>query len=474
MNFTIEQVLQFTGGELLCGSRAQRIGRICTDTRTIQPGETFLALNGPRFHGDDFVEEALYRGAAGAISSRDSIDEKFPIDRYHVRVADTERALGDIARAWRRTMAAKVIAVSGSSGKTTTKEMLSHICAASRSTLSTRGNLNNLIGLPGTLLELNESHEMAVIETGMNVPRELARLGEICDPDIAIVTNIGNAHIGNFGSLENLILCEGEIVEVLRRDGVAVLNSDCPNVRKLPSLLPMPEQVVTYGVGEEAHVRAVNIKPMQPVGYRFDLTANGESVTIVLGIYGRYQIYNVLAASAAALAAGFELPQIAAALENFQPPKLRSQAEWSDGVLIISDCYNASPDATIKSLASLTDVSGIRRRIALLGDMNELGAQSEELHRETGRAVAAARIDVLCAFGKQAGWIAEEAARGGVVTHRLEDREEAAQFVGTLLKEGDALLVKASRTVGLEKVLERVRELRRAALTNLAEDREKV
>lgn len=474
MNFTIAQIIEMTGGTLFCGNRANTIGRICTDTRTIQPGETFLALNGPRFKGDNFVEEALYRGAGGAISSRTTIDQTFPADRFHVSVPDTERALGDIAQAWRRAMHARVIAVSGSAGKTTTKEMLAHVMASRWKTHFTRGNLNNLIGLPMTMLDLNETHQVAVIETGMNVPRELARLGEIGDPDIAIVTNIGNAHIGNFGSLENLTRAEGEILEVLRPNGIAVLNADCPNTRQLASMMEMPAHRFTFGINNPADVRAENIQPLKPVGYAFDIRTASETAHVTLGIYGRYQIYNVLAATAAALTAGLDLASIAAALHDFQPPKLRSQTEWLDGVLVICDCYNASPDATIKSLASLSDVSGIRRRIALLGDMNELGQQAEELHRQTGRAVAEARVDLLCAFGKQAEWIAQEAERGGVETMRFSDGEEAAQYLGRQLREGDALLVKASRTVGLEKVLERVRELRRAKLLEFAGNEQEV
>lgn len=458
MKLTLGDLRDASRGTIVSGDAAAAVGAICTDTRILAPGQTFVALDGANFRGDQFVPQALAQGAVGVVSSAASLE--LPPNVFHLQVADTQTALGDIANLWRRRLDPTVVALAGSAGKTTTKEMTAHLLGLLWKTLATVGNLNNLIGLPQTLLRLTPEHEFAVIETGMNQVGELRRLTEIADPDIVVMTNIGNAHIGNFGDLETLTRAKGDILDAMRTNGIALLNADCPNVRRLPKMVRTPTEVRWYGTAPDADIRAENIVPIAPFGYGFDIVANGLRVHVELPVYGRYQVSNALAATAVALTAGVSLHQVSERLRTFEPPKLRSQTEMLDGVFVVCDCYNASPDATIKSLRSLCDVVGMKRRIALLGDINELGAQSESLHRQVGQVVAETKLDLLCTLGRQALWIAEEAKAAGIETREFSDGEEAAKFLADELQAGDALLVKASRTVGLERVAARFAELR--------------
>lgn len=435
------------------------LGPICTDTRQLQRGQTFVALRGDRFNGEEFVPAAIERGAAAVITAGCMPDAQ--AKATCLRVPDALRALGDLAHAWRGKMKARVVAVSGSAGKTTTKEMLAHICRAAFATHATRGNLNNLIGLPMTLLELNPEHDVAIIETGMNVPDELRRLTSICRPDLAILTNIGDAHLGNFESPDALIRAEGEILEAMPADAPALLNADCPGIVRLCELMPIDQRVTTYGQLRSADVFAQDITACEPHGYRFRACTPEGSADVFLPHFGRYQIYNALAAIAAARALSIPVEASADALSSFEPPKLRSRMEVLDGVLLVEDCYNSSPDAAGKALLSLADLKNVRRRFALLGDMNELGAEEEGLHRKVGRLAAQAGLDALYVVGQKGRWILDEAQRQGLDGEAFATGQEAAGFLAVHLSEGDALLVKASRTVRLEEAVARLRELRR-------------
>jgi len=461
MNFKIGELLQATGGLLHLGLWDTSAGRICTDTRTLQPGETFLALNGKNFRGADFIQTALDRGAGGVIACS-TLPADFPRDRFYIEVQDTTAALGDIAREWRRVVNPKVIAVSGSAGKTTTKEMTAHVCRPYLRTLANEGNLNNLIGLPLTLLGLREEHELAIIEVGMNQPGELTRLTELCLPDIAIITNVGNAHIGNFGSLKQLIAGEGEILRAMDETGTAIINADCPHASMMAEAIDRPNLIISYGQHERADVQALNVRLVKPYGYEFDLRFLDETLPVRLNVFGRYQVYNALAAAAAALHVGIEPAQIVERLGQFDPPRLRSQTEWIDGIFVIADCYNASPDATITAVRSMADVSGLKRRVALLGDMLELGDFTEKFHRQVGVVCGESKLDFLCTVGRSTRVTSEEAARRGVAVAHFDSAVEAAEFLHGELKEGDGLVVKGSRGLRLEEALRVFRELRSA------------
>jgi UDP-N-acetylmuramoyl-tripeptide--D-alanyl-D-alanine ligase len=462
MNFTLGEILQATGGVLLHGDIKAPVGRICTDTRALREGETFVALNGRNFNGDQFIPTALEKGAGGIIGSCEPTLCEFPRDRFLIQVPDTTKALGDIAREWRRVVDPTVIAITGSSGKTTTKEMLAFICRGSLSLLATEGNLNNLIGLPLTLLRLREEHEAAIVEAGMNQPGELTRLAEICIPDIAVITNIGNAHLGNFGTMENLIKAKAELFEATPRTSTAILNVDCPHASIMAEAFDIPEMVISFGQNPKADVRASNVELVAPYGYEFDLRILDVTQRVHLKVYGRYQVSNALAAAAAAAAIGIPPETIAQRLVDFDAPKMRAQTEWFDGFLLIADCYNASPDAMVTSLRSLNDLTGVNRRYTVLADMLELGEHTEKFHRLVGRAVAEANVDFLVTLGNDARYIQEEAENLGIAGRHFHEVDEAADFLNRKLRSNDVLLVKGSRGMKLENVVNRLKEIRAA------------
>ncbi len=465
MNFTVSELRQATGGILHSGDGSRVVTKLNTDTRTIREGDVFIALNGKNFRGDEFVGEALRKGASGIITSLDASSVELKRGTFFLQVPDTTRALGDIAREWRMVVDPQICALTGSAGKTTTKEMLAFICREDFSTLSTEGNFNNHIGLPLTLLRLREEHEVAVIEMGMNHGGELTYLTRTCLPDVMIITNIGNAHLGNFGTVEKLIAAKAEPFEAMPREGTAVINSDCPHCSMMAEAFDIPAMVITYGQNKEADVQARNVRLTKPFGYAFTLRILDSAHRVHLRVFGRYQVSNALAAAAAAATLGISPDRIAERLRAFNVPKLRAQTEWFDGVLIISDCYNASPDATITSLRSLADLSGINRRYAVLGDMHELGEHSEKYHRAVGQAVAEAQIDFLCTYGPEALSIRDEAERKGIAAKHFEDLEEIADFLDRKLDRGDALIVKGSRLMRLEDVLLKFR-VRRSEMIN--------
>ncbi len=463
MKIGIAELVAATGGTTNgCDATASGSG-IATDSRTIRRGEWFLALDGPNHRGSDFIAAALAAGAAGVVTH--DYEAAVALDAPAVIVSDSLRALGDIALAWRRHNGARILAVSGSSGKTTTKEMLAHVMRGAVSAVVTEGNRNNLVGLPQTLFRLEESTRLGVVELGMNHPGELERLTEICDPDIAIITNIGNAHIGNFGGLDALIRGEAEIITAMRQNGTLLLNASCPNHAKLVERYHYQGRVITFGCGPDAEVRAENVRPIEPHGYRFDLVTAEGRASVIVPVFGRYNVDNALAAAAAALAAGLDLKWIAERISTFATRAMRSEIEYFDGLTIVKDCYNASPAAMLRSIGSAADVPHVRRRVALVGDMLELGEHAQHYHREVGIAAGHAGLDLVCAVGEWTPLIVEEASRLGVRAEHFPDARAAANFLAQELEPGDLLLVKGSRGNRLEQCLDMFRETR-AAIRN--------
>lgn len=460
MKLELEKIVKGTEGELRCGDPSQTIGRICTDTRILQPGDTFVALSGRNHRGDNFLAEALEKGARGLVSHGTADLGGLPAGIFHLAVRDTTRALGEIARLWRQQLNPRLAAISGSAGKTTTKELLAFLCQETFAVHATEGNFNNHVGLPLTLLRMRPEHQVSIVELGMNHSGEIRRLCEICRPDTAILTNIGNAHIGNFGSMVKLIAAKAELFERLDGDATAVINVDCPHSSMMGEAFRLPSNIITFGQNPKSDVRAENVRLTRPFGYDFTLVIDGSHHDVHLKVYGRYQVSNALAAAAGAHALGVDAETIARRLGEFNAPAMRAQTEWFDGIFVITDCYNASPASVISTLHSLGDVQGLGRRFALLGEMKELGEYSDKLHREVGRAVAESGIDFLVTVGPEADVIREEAAQRGVSACHFNDPGEAAEFLSSRLDTGDALLVKGARVLRLEDVLMHLKEIR--------------
>jgi UDP-N-acetylmuramoyl-tripeptide--D-alanyl-D-alanine ligase len=424
-----------------------------TDSRRLSPGELFVALAGPSFDGHDFVERAFDAGAAGAVVRKDFAAPGLE-SACLFRVADTRRALGDLASAWRREHSALVAAITGSNGKTTTKEMLAAILGRRHRVLKNEGNLNNDIGLPLSLLGLDAGHTACVVEMGMNAAGEIARLAEIAAPEVGVVTNVGPAHLGRLGSVEAVAAAKTELFAGLAASATAVVNLDDPHLAPWAERLGC--RVVTFGTHRRAQVRAGDVSAL---GGRMAFTLalpGSEPVRVRLAAAGRHQAANAAAAAAAAWALGQGPEEVAAGLEEFRPVKGRlglARSFW--GWTVLDDTYNANPASLAAGLAALADVAGGRRRALILGDMRELGPEAESLHRQAGRLAAESGCALVLAAGERAPAVAagaQEAGLGPESALAFEGWEELVWRARELLAEDDVVLVKGSRSARMERV----------------------
>jgi UDP-N-acetylmuramoyl-tripeptide--D-alanyl-D-alanine ligase len=443
---TLEDVLQATGGRLSQGSAVLRYDGVSIDSRTLRAGELFFAIAGPRFDGHEFLAELAKKGAAGAVVHRDAEAPRgFPL----VRVDDTTAALGRLARHTRLRAEIPVVAVTGSVGKTTTKDMTAALLAARGPVLKTEGNLNNQYGLPLTLLRLEDRHTAAVLELGMSAAGELRALSAIAAPDVAVITRVAPVHLEFFASLGAIADAKAEILEGLVQGGAAVLNGDDPLVAERGRR--HTGRVVWFGRDRRYDVSAENWRG-SPAGMRFDLVVEGRKHDVALPLHGEHFVTNFLAAAAAAWALGLTPEALADAATHLAPARHRGEVlRLQGGVTLIDDCYNSNPVAVEAALAALQLAKGARR-VAVLGDMRELGASAEALHRAAGES-AAAHADLVIGVGALARHLADAAAATRPTLH-FEDADAAAAAIGDVVKPGDAVLVKGSRGVHLEKVVD--------------------
>lgn len=451
---TAGRIAEVSGGRIAAGAADARIANVSTDTRSLKPGDLYVAIRGESFDGNAFVADALKKGACGAVCEQAPAAADVPPGAFVVQVADSVRALGAMAREWRRIVNPMVVAITGSSGKTTTKELAAHLCEENLSLLVTAGNLNNHIGLPITLLGLKEEHTTAIVEVGMNHSGELRTLTEIAEPSIGVLTNIGDAHLGNFRSIDDLVAAKGELFATMKRNTTAIVNADCPNMPAIRKMNILPWEVITFGEGPDANIRATDIKPIEPYGWEFTLWFYKWDQPVRLPVFGRYQVANALAASTVALLLGVTPETIQKRMATFDPPKQRSHVHTWGGVRVIEDCYNASPSATVAALKSFAETGGMKRRFALLGDLAELGRFGEAQHRRVGAAAAQAMVDRVVAVGDLSRWTAEEAEAEGARAEHFGDVEAAVQYLLRELQPGDGVLVKGSRAARLERAIE--------------------
>jgi UDP-N-acetylmuramoyl-tripeptide--D-alanyl-D-alanine ligase len=458
VTLSIEEILRATGGTLLQGDPNVYFKGISTDSRTVREGELFFALKGVRFDGHRFAQEALEKKAAGVV-----IEEERKGDvrwngyrsKVVILVKDTLRALGDLARERRRRFGTPLVALTGSNGKTTTKEMIAACLETLFPVLKTEGNFNNLIGLPLTLLRLTERERVVVVEMGMNTPGEIRRLTEIAEPDVGLITNIERVHLEGLGSIERVKEEKGALFRLMKKDGAILVNQDDPGVVDLAK--DFSGQKITYGILNPADVRGGEIRLERAGRTSFLLSFGGEQTRIDLPLLGRHFVYNALAALATATLFGIEIKVAKEALEGFQPFPMRMEiCPLSDGKVVLNDAYNANPKSMELALATLAEVKGEGRGIAVLGDMLELGAYSEEAHRELGRTVASLSIDGLVAIGKEARRVVDSAIRHGLEPDRAwvaESHGEAVSILQEILRKGDWVLVKGSRGMEMEKIV---------------------
>lgn len=423
------------------------------DSRTLSPGDLFIALQGDRFDGHDYVAAALEKNAVAAIVQRDKKISANPGRLLHVE--DTLRALQSLGAAARRLWGKPVLAVTGSVGKTTTKDILAHLLMGRFRVMKSSGNLNNHIGMPLQLLKLEPEHDLAVLEMGMNHAGEIRALATLAHHDLAIVTCVAPVHLEFFHSLADIARAKYEIIESLHPGGVAVLNADDSYVCQFGR--DFKGKVVTFGIHHPADVSAQNVQMQGSNGSKFDLVVEGIREPVTLPLLGEHNIYNALAASAAALEWGITPSLAARSLESVQPGEKRGQTLEIGGATIINDSYNSNPKALHAMIDTLADMN-VRRRILVAGEMLELGPTGEKLHADAGRHAAERRMDLIIGVRGLAKALVEAASAAGANAKFVETSEEAGELLAKELRPGDAVLLKASRGVKLERALEKLQQ----------------
>jgi UDP-N-acetylmuramoyl-tripeptide--D-alanyl-D-alanine ligase len=420
------------------------------DSRTIRAGELFFAVKGERFDGHDFVSAALDNGAAAAVVRQDQW-HRYSWTTKLLVVDDSLIALQTLATAVRKVWGKPLVGVTGSAGKTTTKEAIAHVLSSRFCVLKSEGNFNNHFGLPLMLLKLEPEHEVAVIEMGMSHAGEIRALAKIAQPEIGVVTNVAPVHLEFFDSLAGIARAKYELIESLPASGTAVLNSDDEYVSQFGR--DFRGRVVMYGTRATADVRAENIVTRGAEGSTFDVVTSGGRERASLPLVGEHNILNALAGVAAGLALGLKLSDSVATLATLTPPDKRGQVVKLGNITVINDCYNSNPkalDAMIDALA----VMPAGRRIVVAGEMLELGPMGEEMHRSAGQRVAAKKIDVLVGVRGLAQAMVESAKESGARAEFVATPEEAGEWLARETRDGDVVLLKASRGVKLEKALE--------------------
>jgi len=446
-SLTLSTLAEISDGKLV-GDDVSFVS-VSTDSRAIKKDELFIALKGPNFNGNLYVASVEEKGAVAALVE-DVQEEGLP----QVKVKSTLKALGDVAKYNRDQFKGKVLAVTGSSGKTSVKEMLAAILSEEGQTLSTSGNLNNDIGAPLTLLRIDDTHKFAVIELGASAVGEIAYTAALTQPDVAIITNAADAHLEGFGSYDNIVTAKGEIVEALGVDGIAILNADDPAFEKWQALAS-PRKFLSFSLynDKNADVWAESIKlssGLSGSGSEFELCWSSGRVFVSLPLPGKHNIANALAAACAANALDVKWESIKAALSNLNSVKGRLEiTESESGYTVINDTYNANPSSTRAALDVLANAKGFR--VVILGDMGELGTDAKSLHEQAGRYAKEGRADVLYACGEFADSVAAGYGKGAL---SFASKEELIERLMKELQQGATYLVKGSRSAAMEEVVD--------------------
>lgn len=450
----ILEKLSVTEIAFFCGKKTKVEGfvtKVSLDSRDVDGETLFVAIKGERFDANDFVEDVLNKGVKAVVCSRyDGNDERVIV------VEDTGKALLDIAKGYRERFDIPFIALTGSVGKTTTKGMVFSVVNKKFNAMRTEGNLNNDIGVPKTLFTLNKNTEAAVIEMGMNHFGEISKLTKAVKPDIGIITNVGTAHIENLGSREGILKAKCEILEGMKKGSPLIINGD----NDMLSTLDLPDyEVLRFGIeANNLYMKAKNINARAEGSY-FTAVCENEETQVFVPAAGIHNVYNALCAMCTGKKLGYTLKEAADAVGDFVPEGMRQKVEKVKGYTFIEDCYNANPDSMKAALSTLSTLK-TSRSIAVLGDMLELGSYSEKAHRETGVFAFETGADAVLTFGKDARFIAEEAKKCGVEDAKFfENKAELKDYLSNILKTGDTVLFKGSRSMKTEEIfLELYRE----------------
>jgi UDP-N-acetylmuramoyl-tripeptide--D-alanyl-D-alanine ligase len=456
--FTVSEIAAAVGGTVT-GSTDARVQGVSTDSRSVEPGELFVPLRGERFDGHQFIDGALVRGVRVILTEQGRYDlASLPPGISCITVADTLRALGDLAAFHRNRFSLPVVGITGSNGKTTTKEMLAAILACRGEGLKTAGNLNNLIGLPRMIFQLSGTHKWAVLEMGMSEPGEIDRLAEIARPDVGVITNVSPAHLLSMGSVAAVSRAKGELFLRLCPGSTAVFNADDPLVAGLPTHPGVCR--ISFGLAQ-ADVRAEKIESLGRAGQSFVLILPSGMVPVERKVFGRHNIQNALAAAAVAHLLGLAPDDIRQGLESFSPVDKRFSPEDINGILLIDDSYNANPASMRAALTTVAGLKGKGRGIAVLGDMLELGDSSATAHEEVG-SLAVRCVERLYLLGDMAESVARGAVAEGLPAESIvlaQSHAEILDDIAGIMRPGDCVLVKGSRGMRMETVAEGIRNM---------------
>src|SRR5580700_5645431 len=449
MKLTLSRIAEFVSaaGTFAADDVAQGYS---IDSRTVGPGQLFFAVKGERLDGHDFVEQALAKGAVAAVVRKDQL-HRYASHAQLLAVEDTLVALQTLATAVRKLWGKPLVGVTGSAGKTTTKEAIAHVLGARFRVLKSEGNFNNHFGLPLMLLKLEPEHDVAVIEMGMSHAGEIRALAKIAQPEIGVVTNVAPVHLEFFDSVAGIARAKYELVESLPAGGTAVLNADDEYASQFGR--DFKGKVVMYGTRATADVRAENVQNRGAEGSEFDVVIGGVREHATLPLVGEHNVLNALAAVAVGLDRGLKPSEAVAVLADLAPADKRGEVLRLGNITVINDCYNCNPKALNAMVDALAAMAG-RRRIVVAGAMLELGPTEEELHRQAGAHMAEKKIDVLLGVRGPAEAMVETARRAGMRAEFISTPEEAGDWLARETRDGDVVLMKASRGVNLEKALE--------------------
>ncbi len=456
-SLTVREIIEATGGALLSGSDNLTITSVVTNSGEAGEGALFVPLIGEKFDAHEFIKAAFDMGAAATLTQKET---ELLVDKTIIRVDDTKKAFGDIAAFYKKKYRIPTVAVTGSVGKTTTKDMTAAALGQKYNTIKTPNNFNNDIGVPITVLSQEKEHEAAVVEVGMNHFGEIERLVEIVRPDAAIITNIGMSHIENLGSREGILKAKLEVASYFGRDNTLIINGDDEYLSTIEDTGKY--KIMRYGLNldkEKNGVTAENIVNNGLDGIEFDISVCGKTYHAAVKLPGVHNVYNALAAVCAGIVFGVSPEDSIKGIESCEYTSQRLQIERNNGIELINDCYNASPDS-MKAALSVMPYSLQKRRVAVLGDMQEMGDYADDAHYKLGAEIVKNKIDLLITAGKHAAMIAKGAADLGFENYKCFDKTlEAANCVKREVRPGDCVLVKASHGMRFEEIAAAVKEL---------------
>ncbi len=452
---SIGEIAASAQGVLVNSGSEMLVNGVSIDSRRVNPGDMFIALVGESFDGHDFISKAVENGAAVVVTQKPLEDSGIP----YVLVKDTLRALQDIARYYRGKFQIPFVAVTGSSGKTTTKDMIASVLSQRYKVLKTEGNFNNAIGLPLTLLKLQYDHEIAILEMGMNSQGEISLLSDIVRQDIGVISNVGNAHIEKLGSRENILKAKLEIFDYFDKHSTAIINGDNDMLADFTS---EGYKVVRYGLEKSNDLYAFGIKEKGEEGIDFSVSLDGAEESFTVLLPGMHNVYNALSAIAVARLFDMKAEDIQKGLLSFKPSKMRMDiVNTKSGIKIINDAYNANPESMRAAINVLQSLKSGGRSVCISGDMLELGDVSQKEHYDIGTYAASLGVDIIAAVGNFSDAVKRGAAAFGMDKDNIyafPQKEEAASIMCEIIKPGDVVLVKGSRAMKMEYIVDLLRE----------------